>query len=100
MKNEVIPENLIVLFQQKRGAQKAVADALGITAGAISQWKSGARPVPSEYIPTICRVLNIEEDVLYSPMFIQTCPANGIKGRLSAVMDKLKESDQLFAHKK
>lgn len=94
MRREVRPENLRVFLDRKRGSQKVLADRLGLTTGAISQWKTGARPVPVEHVDAICEVLNIEKDELYNPLFIQQCPADGIRGRLSAVMDRLKESEQ------
>ena len=95
MKKEIRPDNLRVFLDRKRGSQKALASRLGLTTGAISQWKTGFRPVPQEYVDDICDVLNIDKEELYEPLFIQQCPVDGIKGRLSAVLDKLKESEQV-----
>ena len=38
------------------GSMQAVADALGITKGAVSQWKDSARKVPAEHCPVIERL--------------------------------------------
>lgn len=94
MKNEIRPDNLRVFFERQHGYQKALAKKTGLTPGAISQWKKGIRPVPNEHISAICEVLNVAEEELYKPLFIEHCLADGIKGRLGAVMDKLKESEQ------
>ncbi|MGB4064225.1 MAG: helix-turn-helix domain-containing protein [Azonexus sp.] len=35
------------------GSQKALADFVGVTPGAVNQWMSGLRPVPVERCPAI-----------------------------------------------
>lgn len=35
------------------GSQTALADALGVSKGAVSQWKEGGRRIPAEHCPLI-----------------------------------------------
>lgn len=38
------------------GSQNALATALGVTKGAVSQWKEAGRKVPAEHCPAIERL--------------------------------------------
>lgn len=40
------------------GSQKALAEVLGVTKGAVNQWKDEGRKVPAEHCPVIERVTN------------------------------------------
>lgn len=40
------------------GSQTALADFLGVSKGAVSQWKDEGRRVPAEYCPLIERATN------------------------------------------
>lgn len=40
------------------GSQTALADLLGVSKGAVSQWKDSGRRVPAEYCPLIERATN------------------------------------------
>lgn len=40
------------------GSQTALADLLGVSKGAVSQWKDEGRRVPAEYCPLIERATN------------------------------------------
>lgn len=65
--NNVRSENLAVFLKSKRGSQQAIAKALGIKPPTVSEWKTGRRPVPTEYVPVICQILGISENDLTQP---------------------------------
>lgn len=64
------------------GSQKALADHLGVTRGAVNQWKDPGRKVPAEHCPEIERatgaVVRCEElrpDVAWDVLRLQAEPA-------------------------
>jgi len=60
-------ENLAAFMGPIRGATKKIAEELGIKPPTVSEWKSGKRHVPVEYIPKICKILGVTEKDLCEP---------------------------------
>jgi DNA-binding transcriptional regulator YdaS (Cro superfamily) len=42
------------------GSMQALAEHVGVTKGAVSQWKTDGRRIPAEHCPTIERLTNRE----------------------------------------
>jgi DNA-binding transcriptional regulator YdaS (Cro superfamily) len=63
------------------GSQTALADLLGVTKGAVSQWKDPGRRVPAEYCPLIERATEgkvrceeLRPDVAWDVLRLQVAP--------------------------
>jgi len=64
------------------GSQKALADHLGVTRGAVNQWKDPERKVPAEHCPQIERATSgrvrceeLRPDVAWDVLRFQAEPA-------------------------
>lgn len=51
-----VMEHPIDVAAEVLGSQKALAAALGVSTGAVSQWKEEGRKIPAEHCPVIERL--------------------------------------------
>ncbi len=54
------PEEALETAVSLRGSMQNLADEIGVTKGAVSQWKLDGRRIPAEHCPTIERLTNGE----------------------------------------
>jgi DNA-binding transcriptional regulator YdaS (Cro superfamily) len=54
------PEEALDQAVAKIGSMQLLADQLGVTKGAVSQWKLDGRRIPAEHCPTIERLTDGE----------------------------------------
>ncbi len=65
------------------GGQAALASALGVSRGAVPQWKQAGRNVPAEYCPTIERLTEgkvtceqLRPEIEWEVLRLQSAPAD------------------------
>jgi DNA-binding transcriptional regulator YdaS (Cro superfamily) len=54
------PEQALDKVVSKMGSMQVLADHLGVTKGAVGQWKLDGRKIPAEHCPVIERLVNRE----------------------------------------
>lgn len=59
-----IANNMRTIAKAKMIRQVAIADACGVSKGAVSNWFKGTNSIDVDYIPTIAQVLGVSVDVL------------------------------------
>lgn len=74
------------------GSQTALADLLGVSKGAVSQWKEPGRRVPAEYCPVIERATReagkpvlceeLRPDMDWAYLRLQAAPWSGAERRV------------------
>jgi DNA-binding transcriptional regulator YdaS (Cro superfamily) len=55
---EMSPEEALHKAIEQVGSMRALAEKLGVTKGAVGQWKLEGRQVPAEHCPDIERLVN------------------------------------------
>ena len=55
---------LFILMEEKKVTQKALADAIGVSQGNISDWKSGRSSPSSDVLAKIAQFLNVPMDYI------------------------------------
>lgn len=61
----MLPENIRALRKQLGYTQEQIAEYLGISTAAVTQYETGLRPVPSTTVSKLALLFNIDEYELY-----------------------------------
>ena len=72
---DIILDRVIELLGMKHGATKELADALGVSGGAITNWKNGHSKSYTKYLPQIAAYYGVSLDWLAGLSDIKNPPA-------------------------
>lgn len=72
------------------GSEAALARALGVSRGAVNQWKKPKRQVPAEYAPTIEKLTGVRSERLCPSVDWEAIRSNG-KSRTASHVRASKE---------